>query len=454
MSSSCTTTSTPVPVVEIDGSYLEGGGQILRNAVVFSCLTGRPVRVTKIRANRPEPGLRPSHLEAISLVRDLAGAELIGGEVGSSTITFLPGRTKCFAAEGMGVMEGRCGTAGSITLMLQASLLPALAFGVSCLKMTGGTDVDFSPPFDHYQDVLFPLFEKLFGFRVGAEIGRRGVYPRGGGAVQVGLSSRGRGNHFPLPAFALDFQEDEPQQVVEGEERARVVVRAFGLGHLSAGKQWLCDRLLPSGMAPPPPSSVQPPVAGRESTKIPISKQDVLASSFFSSVSSSLRKSMGALTNSSEPLFDDLFLGISKNGVALELDLDTRACDGFGISVMAQVAGGPAFFGSRTVSEKELKKGGGKGKNKGGGGGRGAPGSLVEDLWQKACEECVGTGTGWLIRIGPVSDRFQTGVRPVPCRMHSPCHSVSSPMHSPCHHVMSDAQSCRMHRSVMSDAQS
>ena len=48
----------------------------------------------------------------------------------------------------------------------------------------------------------------------------------------------------------------------------------------------------------------------------------------------------------------------------------------------------------------------------------------------------------------PVSDRFQTGVRPVPCRMHSPCHSV---MHSPCHHVRS-AESCRMH-SVTSDAQ-
>ena len=62
----------------------------------------------------------------------------------------------------------------------------------------------------------------------------------------------------------------------------------------------------------------------------------------------------------------------------------------------------------------------------------------------------VGTGTGWLIRG---SDTFQTSVRPVSCRMHSPCHSVSSPMHSPCHHVMSDAQSCRMHRSVMSDAQ-
>ena len=76
----------------------------------------------------------------------------------------------------------------------------------------------------------------------------------------------------------------------------------------------------------------------------------------------------------------------------------------------------------------------------------------------------IGTGTGWLIRIGPVSDRCQTGVRPVSCRMHSPCHSVSSPMPSPCHsvsspmpsprhRVMSDAQSCRMHRSVMSDAQ-
>ena len=78
---------------------------------------------------------------------------------------------------------------------------------------------------------------------------------------------------------------------------------------------------------------------------------------------------------------------------------------------------------------------------------------------------CVGAGTGWLIRIGSVSDWFQTSFRPVsdrfqtsgpvPCRMHSPCHSVPSPMPSPCHRVMSDAQSCRMHRtSPLSDCHS
>jgi RNA 3'-terminal phosphate cyclase len=41
--------------VEIDGSYGEGGGQLVRTAVALSALTGKALRLVKVRANRALP---------------------------------------------------------------------------------------------------------------------------------------------------------------------------------------------------------------------------------------------------------------------------------------------------------------------------------------------------------------------------------------------------------------
>ncbi|MBC7240769.1 MAG: hypothetical protein H5T71_11800, partial [Chloroflexi bacterium] len=55
----------------LDGSYGEGGGQILRTALALAALTGRPFRVQNIRAGRENPGLRPQHLAAVRAVAHL-----------------------------------------------------------------------------------------------------------------------------------------------------------------------------------------------------------------------------------------------------------------------------------------------------------------------------------------------------------------------------------------------
>ena len=165
--------------VEIDGSYGEGGGQILRTAVALSVITGKPVRIFNIRANRPNPGLRPQHLHGILALKELSNARVKGAKVGSTVLEFIPGK-----AEAKHV-KVPIKTAGSITLVLQA-LLPAMAFVGGSFEITGGTDVPWSPPVDYLRNVTLFALERM-GLRAEIEVRRRGHYPRGGGLVVGGV---------------------------------------------------------------------------------------------------------------------------------------------------------------------------------------------------------------------------------------------------------------------------
>jgi RNA 3'-terminal phosphate cyclase (GTP) len=161
--------------VEIDGSHGEGGGQILRTSVALSVITGKPVRIYNIRANRPNPGLRPQHLHGILALKELGNAKVKGASVGSTELEFIPGK-----AEPKHIRVP-IKTAGSITLVLQA-LLPAMAFTGGGFEITGGTDVHWSPPVDYLKYVTLFALEKM-GLKVELEIKRRGHYPKGGGLV-------------------------------------------------------------------------------------------------------------------------------------------------------------------------------------------------------------------------------------------------------------------------------
>ena len=76
--------------LKIDGSYGEGGGQILRSAVTLSCITKIPIQIENIRKNRRVPGLRPQHLTAIKLLSKICNAEVQGLNNGSTSIKFFP----------------------------------------------------------------------------------------------------------------------------------------------------------------------------------------------------------------------------------------------------------------------------------------------------------------------------------------------------------------------------
>jgi len=75
----------------IDGSIMEGGGQILRISSALSAILGIPVKISNIRAGRSTPGLRPQHVTSLKLVKDLSNGVLDGDFVGSTEITFVPG---------------------------------------------------------------------------------------------------------------------------------------------------------------------------------------------------------------------------------------------------------------------------------------------------------------------------------------------------------------------------
>jgi RNA 3'-terminal phosphate cyclase (ATP) len=130
--------------IEIDGSYGEGGGQVLRTALALSAITGQPARIERIRAGRRNPGLAPQHLTGVLALAEICGAEARGAAIGSTELLFQPGskpRPGTYVFDVAGA-AGR-GSAGSVAAaLLQTALLPlALVEGESRLTLKGGTHV-------------------------------------------------------------------------------------------------------------------------------------------------------------------------------------------------------------------------------------------------------------------------------------------------------------------------
>jgi RNA 3'-terminal phosphate cyclase (ATP) len=166
-------------MLEIDGSFGEGGGQILRTSLALSLVTNTPFRMINVRPRRSRPGLLRQHLTALNAAAEIGRAKVTGAELGSREITFAPDGARA------GEYAFSVGTAGSTSLVLQTVLPPLMmAREPSRLVLEGGTHNPTAPPFD-FLDRAFLPFVRRIGPRVNATLERPGFYPAGGGRMVV-----------------------------------------------------------------------------------------------------------------------------------------------------------------------------------------------------------------------------------------------------------------------------
>jgi RNA 3'-terminal phosphate cyclase (ATP) len=179
-------------MITIDGSFGEGGGQIIRTSCALSLITGKAFRIFNVRARRDKPGLKPQHLTAVTSAAEIGAAKVDGAGVGSREFTFVPGPVT------PGDYTFRIGTAGSTTLVLQTVLPPLMiAAGPSRLTLEGGTHNVHAPPFEFLQKTFLPLVGRT-GPRVAIELERYGFYPPGGGRIHVEIEPGATRQGFDL----------------------------------------------------------------------------------------------------------------------------------------------------------------------------------------------------------------------------------------------------------------
>ena len=169
-------------MLQIDGSEKSGSGTILRNAVALSTLFGEDVRISRIRAKRDKPGLRPQHLAAVKAVAEMCGARVEGARVGSSELVFRPGDR----ING-GEYRWDIGTAGSTT-MVALAVLPVALFASSdtSFVLSGGVFQDFAPSPYHMQRVLLATLGGM-GIEAAVEVERPGYVPGGAGVIRLSV---------------------------------------------------------------------------------------------------------------------------------------------------------------------------------------------------------------------------------------------------------------------------
>jgi RNA 3'-phosphate cyclase len=171
-------------MIILDGAYGEGGGALVRTALALSTLTGKEFKVTNIRAGRKSPGLKAQHLNAIKALKEICNAETNEIELGSTELHFTPGKIK------RGKYEIDIGTAGSISLLSQALILPCLfAPAKITLIVKGGTCGKWQASVDYLQNVLIPYLQR-FVEKIELKVIKRGYFPKGGGEISLEISPR------------------------------------------------------------------------------------------------------------------------------------------------------------------------------------------------------------------------------------------------------------------------
>lgn len=168
-----------IKMIEIDGSYGEGGGQIIRTSLSLSAITKKPIKIINIRANRQNPGLQMQHLTCAKAVRNICRGTLENAELHSKELVFNPGEIIG------GKYEFNIGTAGS-TILVSQTIMPIALFAgkKSEFDIIGGTHNTKAPCYDYFESVFLQAIRK-FGVNASSELLETGYYPKGGGRIKI-----------------------------------------------------------------------------------------------------------------------------------------------------------------------------------------------------------------------------------------------------------------------------
>lgn len=215
-------------MIRIDGAYGESGGQIARTALALSTITQKPFEVYDIRKGRKDSGLKNQHLYCVKSLQELCNADVEGAELGSMYLKYYP---KKLVAKNLDIdIE----TAGSITLLMQALLLPSMFVSKPMtINIIGGSDTKFSQPFDYFSNVLLPQLQRFA--KIEAKLLKRGYYPKGNGKVEIKISPRYKLNDFPdFNDFRSHLRQNiNPYNLMEQHH----LIQIKGISHASKSLQ-------------------------------------------------------------------------------------------------------------------------------------------------------------------------------------------------------------------------
>jgi RNA 3'-terminal phosphate cyclase (ATP) len=239
----------------IDGSYGEGGGQIVRTAVCLSVITGKPIQLINIRAKRNNPGLRHQHLSAVKAIADLFHAKVENLKVGADWIRFVPlnystpssssdhfdasflyndnNSSNCNSSSSSFLNKNSSssdnfdysmnkidiGTAGSIANVL-LTIIPAISLSRinHDIQIIGGTDVRYSPTIDYVRYIVREIYASI-GINFSIDVLRRGYYPKGGGIVNAQIKAINIPSwQFPT-LFQLSDEADNLNSIITNYNR-------------------------------------------------------------------------------------------------------------------------------------------------------------------------------------------------------------------------------------------
>ena len=172
-------------LVQIDGSHGEGGGALVRTALVMSALTQQPTRIHEVRGSTKFPGLDAEDLTLLRALATIVGAETVGAGIGSKSVSFLPNR-RPQGFKGEILSERNDAKRGANALVVLSSLLPVLArSGVySSLLVEGETFGSNALSHDYFANVTIPTL-KHAGIYAFPELIRAGFGRESSGQVAL-----------------------------------------------------------------------------------------------------------------------------------------------------------------------------------------------------------------------------------------------------------------------------